>query len=90
LDALAALASQAPGLGAAAEGFSVSTIDDENQVFLVVANAEGQHSIWPDFKPVPEGWREVGFRGLKKACLEHIAEVWTDMRPLSLQQRTSR
>jgi len=53
----------------------------------VVVNAEGQHSIWPDFKPVPEGWRETGFKGLKKDCLEHIAKVWTDTRPLSLQAR---
>ncbi len=65
----------------------MSTIDDENQVFFVVVNAEGQHSVWPDFKPVPEGWRQTGFQGLKKDCLEHIAKAWTDMRPLSLQQR---
>jgi MbtH protein len=66
----------------------MSTIDDD-QVFLVVVNAEGQHSIWPDFKPVPDGWREIGFKGLKKICLEHIAAVWTDMRPLSFQQRVN-
>jgi MbtH protein len=67
----------------------MSTIDDESQVFLVVVNAEGQHSIWPDFKPVPEGWHASGFQGLKKDCLEHIAAVWTDMRPLSLQKRSA-
>jgi MbtH protein len=39
---------------------------------------------------VPEGWRETGFKGLKKDCLEHIAQVWTDMRPLSLQARSPR
>lgn len=50
---------------------------------LVVVNGEGQHSIWPDFKPVPQGWDQTDFRGLKKDCLEHIAQVWTDMRPLS-------
>jgi MbtH protein len=65
----------------------MSNIDDENQNFLVVVNGEGQHSIWPDFKPVPAGWRQTGFQGLKKECLEHIALVWTDMRPLSLQQQ---
>lgn len=65
----------------------MSMIDDDDQIFLVVANAEGQHSIWPDFKSVPDGWREIGFKGLKKDCLEHIAAVWTDMRPLSLQRR---
>jgi len=68
----------------------VSTIDDAGQAFHVVVNAEGQHSIWPDFKPVPEGWRETGFKGLKKDCLDHIAKVWTDTRPLSLQARLPR
>ncbi|WP_332775495.1 MbtH family protein [Polaromonas sp.] len=68
-------------------GIAVSTIDDENRVFSVVVNDEGQHSIWPDFKPVPAGWQETDFKGLKKDCLEHIAKVWTDTRPLSLQRR---
>jgi MbtH protein len=65
----------------------MSNIDDENQIFLVVVNDEGQHSVWPDFKAVPAGWRETGFRGPKKECLEEISKVWTDMRPLSLQRR---
>lgn len=61
-------------------------IDDDTQRFFVVVNEEGQYSIWPDFKPVPTGWRQTEFAGLKKDCLAHIAEVWTDMRPLSLQR----
>ncbi|MDP2370113.1 MbtH family protein [Rhodoferax sp.] len=65
----------------------MSNIDDEEQTFLVVVNDEGQHSIWPDFKAVPAGWHEIGFKGLKPDCLNHIAKVWTDMRPLSLQRR---
>lgn len=64
----------------------MSGIDDENQLFFVVVNEEGQHSVWPDFKPVPAGWRKTGFEGPKKACLEHIAQVWTDMRPTSLKR----
>jgi MbtH protein len=67
----------------------MSTLDDEEQQFSVVVNDEGQYSIWPDFKPVPDGWRETGFTGLKKDCLAHIAQAWTDMRPLSLQRRMS-
>lgn len=65
----------------------MTTLDDENQQFLVVVNDEGQHSIWPDFKPLPAGWRATGFTGLKPDCLAHIATVWTDLRPLSLQRR---
>lgn len=67
----------------------MNALDDEDQLFSVVINDEGQHSIWPDFKPVPDGWRKTGVGGLKKDCLAHIALVWTDMRPLSLQRRMS-
>ncbi|MEV0911253.1 MbtH family protein [Streptomyces hokutonensis] len=52
---------------------------------LVVVNDEEQYSIWPADRPVPSGWRHQGFTGDKQACLDHIAEVWTDMRPLSLR-----
>ena len=28
--------------------------------FLVLVNAEGQYSLWPDFKEIPAGWTAVG------------------------------
>ncbi|GAA0434405.1 hypothetical protein Acor_08850 [Acrocarpospora corrugata] len=51
--------------------------------YLVVLNDEEQYSIWAADRPVPDGWRAEGFSGEKEACLSHIEEVWTDMRPLS-------
>ncbi len=54
--------------------------------YTVVINDEEQYSIWPTFRDVPAGWREVGVRGPKAACLEHIESVWTDMRPASLRR----
>jgi len=59
---------------------------DENTVFEVVKNHEEQYSIWPSYKPVPEGWTPVGKQGKKADCLAYIDEVWTDMRPLSLRK----
>lgn len=57
--------------------------DDE---FCVVVNEEGQYSIWfADRKP-PSGWQIAWQRGPKQACLDYIASVWTDMRPLSLRR----
>jgi MbtH protein len=53
--------------------------------YTVVVNHEEQYSIWPTFKAVPAGWREVGKKGLKAECLAHIEEVWTDMTPASLR-----
>ena len=61
--------------------------EDDQQIFEVVMNHEEQYSIWPADRDVPRGWRTVGVQGPKKACLDHIEQVWTDMRPLSLRRR---
>lgn len=61
--------------------------DNKNEpTFQVVISDEGRYSIWPDFKEIPWGWRAADKRGSKQECLDYIAEVWTDMRPLSLQR----
>lgn len=54
--------------------------------YEVVMNHEEQYSIWAAEREIPQGWKAVGKRGSKEECLEHIKEVWTDMRPLSLRQ----
>jgi MbtH protein len=60
--------------------------DDDDTLFNVVVNHEEQYSIWPDYKPIPLGWRAAGKHGKKKECLDFIEQVWTDMRPLSLRR----
>lgn len=61
-------------------------LDSQEPQYVVVVNLEEQYSIWPVEKQIPEGWRATGPSGDKQECLNHIAEVWTDMRPLSLRQ----
>ena len=56
-------------------------------LFEVVVNDEEQYSIWPADRQIPLGWKKAGMQGAKDACLEHIKEVWTDMRPLSLRKQ---
>jgi MbtH protein len=58
--------------------------DDETGRFLVLVNDEGQHSLWPSFAAVPDGWRVVLPEDGRKACLDYIEENWADMRPASL------
>ncbi|MEM1367733.1 MAG: MbtH family NRPS accessory protein [Cyanobacteria bacterium P01_H01_bin.15] len=58
-------------------------------IYLVVISDEERYSIWPEYKEIPWGWRAEGKQGTKRECLDHIAEVWTDMRPLSLRQAMS-
>ena len=60
---------------------------EDTTTYLVVANDEEQYSIWPQYKPLPEGWRAMGKEGPKADCLAHIEQVWTDMRPLSLRRQ---
>ena len=60
--------------------------DDDDRRYTVVINHEEQYSIWPEDRELPKGWKSVGKVGTKKECLEHIEEVWTDMRPLSLRK----
>ena len=60
--------------------------DDENRQYRAVVNDEEQYSIWPVDREIPPGWRDAGKQGKKQECLDFIAEVWTDMRPLSLRK----
>lgn len=55
--------------------------------YLVVRNDEEQYSIWWAEREIPAGWQAEGAPGSKDECLARIAEVWTDMRPLSLRRR---
>lgn len=57
---------------------------DEGRIKVVV-NDEEQYSIWPADRATPDGWHEVGVEGTKEECLDHIEEVWVDMRPKSLR-----
>jgi MbtH protein len=61
-----------------------SSMDGDS--FVVLINEEGQYSIWPPAKPVPEGWSLVSpTSSPKSVCLAYISTNWTDMRPLSLR-----
>ncbi|MEV0418748.1 MbtH family protein [Streptosporangium canum] len=54
----------------------------------VVVNHEEQYSIWPTGRDLPDGWREEGVSGTRQECLDHIDQVWTDLRPLSAREAT--
>ncbi|MGW2282090.1 MbtH family protein [Streptomyces sp. NPDC001770] len=58
--------------------------DDQDGTFLVLVNDENQHSLWPQFADVPEGWTVTHGPDTHAACLDHVERAWTDMRPRSL------
>ena len=61
-------------------------MSDPFETYLVVVNDEEQYSIWPAERDLPPGWQQVGEPGSRDACLDHIEEIWTDMRPKSLRE----
>jgi len=65
---------------------STNPFDDENGRFFALVNEEGQHSLWPAFAPVPDGWRIAFGEDGRKECLEYVEANWADMRPRSLRE----
>ncbi|MCJ0895371.1 MbtH family protein [Rhodococcus sp. ARC_M12] len=65
---------------------STNPFDDEDGRFFVLVNDEDQHSLWPTFSEVPQGWRVVFGEDTRAACLEYVEKNWTDMRPRSLRE----
>lgn len=63
---------------------ATNPFEDENGVYHVLVNDEGQHSIWPAFVPVPDGWNIVHKSDTRAACVDFVEKNWTDMRPASL------
>ncbi|MFC9470211.1 MbtH family protein [Streptomyces coelicoflavus] len=58
--------------------------ENDEASYFVLVNDEGQHSLWPAFAEIPEGWRQAHGEDTRAACLEYVERNWTDMRPLSL------
>lgn len=65
---------------------STNPFDDEDGRFFVLVNDEDQHSLWPTFSEVPQGWRVVFGEDTRAAALEYVEKNWTDMRPRSLRE----
>ncbi|GHH17265.1 MbtH family protein [Streptomyces lanatus] len=65
---------------------STNPFDDAEGRFHVLVNDEGQHSLWPTFAEVPDGWRVVLRDESREKALAHVEENWTDMRPRSLRE----
>lgn len=58
--------------------------EDPDGTYLVLVNAENQHSLWPEFVDVPTGWTTAFGPAARQECLDHVEANWTDMRPKSL------
>ncbi|MDG4794569.1 MbtH family protein [Micromonospora sp. WMMD1082] len=59
----------------------MNPFDDPDGTFLVLANDDGQHSLWPAFADVPAGWRVVVAASDRKTCHDYVEREWADLRP---------
>jgi MbtH protein len=64
---------------------SLNPFDDDDGQFFVLVNNEEQHSLWPTFAVIPDGWRVVFGEADRATCLHYIDEAWHDIRAKSLR-----
>ncbi|MFY4717179.1 MbtH family protein [Streptomyces sp. LaBMicrA B280] len=62
---------------------ATNPFEDPEGRYVVLANDEGQHSLWPVGIERPAGWSLVRDEGTKQECAEYIEANWTDLRPKS-------
>lgn len=63
---------------------SVNPFENPDYTYYVLVNEEGQHSLWPTFAEIPEGWSITLSATDRQTAIDYVDEHWTDMRPLSL------
>ena len=52
--------------------------EEDKTVYKVIVDSKNNYQLLPLNTRNPDGWKEIGKRGLKKECLNYIEEVWTD------------
>jgi len=62
----------------------VNPLDGSDADYLVLINVEGQHSLWPKYLDVPDGWETIFGAAKRQECLDFVEKSWSDMRPSSL------
>ena len=55
--------------------------DDKSATFSVLVNQYQQHSLWPAFAAVPQGWVTMFGPDTRDACLDDVSRTRTDMAP---------
>lgn len=63
---------------------AANPFDDPDGRYFVLVNDEGQHSLWPAFADIPQGWEVAYGEADRESCLDYVERNWTDMRPKSL------
>ena len=57
--------------------------DSDEHNFLVLKNARGQYSLWPEFAEVPAGWEMVFGPDAREPCNLYVEEHWQAINPFT-------
>ncbi|WP_078850077.1 MbtH family protein [Streptomyces sp. NRRL F-5126] len=55
--------------------------EKEDELYLVLVNAENEHSLWPQRLPIPAGWLCAHPADGRQACLDYVRSHWLDLYP---------
>lgn len=58
-----------------------NVFDNDSLEFIVLINSQQQHSLWPFFKTIPQGWESTFGPSSRDSCLSYVETHWTDIRP---------
>lgn len=64
----------------------MNPFDDESAQFYVLVNDEDQHSLWPEFAPIPAGWESRVGPVSREEAVAYVETAWPDIRPKSLRE----
>lgn len=60
---------------------TTNPFENESGVYRVLTNTAGEHSLWPDFAPVPDGWNTAFGPDIRAVCLNFVEQHWTALAP---------
>ncbi|WP_231759257.1 MbtH family protein [Microbulbifer elongatus] len=57
--------------------------DSDAHSFLVLKNANGEYSLWPEFRAVPAGWERMHGPDTREACSDYVDAHWHSINPFA-------
>ena len=63
--------------------------DNDEAQFRVLVNGVNQHSLWPEFADVSQGWVAVSGPAAKDPALGYVTAHWQDFTPVHVQVRSA-
>jgi len=60
--------------------------EEKDANYTVLRNDQDQHSLWPAFAPVPDGWTIAHGPTGRDECMDYVRENWVELRPREVSE----